>query len=102
MNLAKAFYTVDQCIYKHILLNKLHCLGLDVFTQNWFNVHLSGGKQAICTDGVKTNTLRINKGYHKSVLGPFLLFTLDINTPTQSYNIHFYADDTVLYAFGSS
>ena len=74
LDLSKAFDTVDH----NILLSKLSSIGLDDLTISWFTSYLSGRKQAVVANGVRSSSLVIDKGVPQgSILRP-LLFTLYI------------------------
>ena len=99
IDLSKAFDTVSH----NILLQKLASSGLDDLSVKWFSNYLTGRTQSVVADGFKSNSLLINKGVPQgSILGP-LLFTLYINNiilPSLHCDVHFYADDTILYSLG--
>ena len=101
IDLSKAFDTVDH----QILIQKLSSIGLDELSVRWFSNYLSGRTQAVVADGFKSSALSINKGVPQgSILGP-LLFTIYVNNiavPSLNCDVHFYADDTILYSSGTS
>lgn len=74
--------------------------GLSEQAVAWFSNYLSDRSQCIRCDGLCSNTVAVTKGVPQgSVLGP-LLFTIYINNMGQKVlnaNLHFYADDTVIY-----
>ena len=76
---------------------------LNDLTISWFTSYLSGWKQAVFADGVRSSSLVIDKGVPQgSILRP-LLFTLYINNmllPSLNCNVHYYTDDTILYNSG--
>ena len=101
VDLSKAFDTVDH----NILLNKLSSIGLDKHSVRWFSNYLSGRKHSVVVDNMRSSSLSVNKGVPQgSISGP-TLFTLYINNiffPTEHCNVHYYADDTILYCVGDS
>ena len=75
IDLQKAFDTVDH----HILLDKLHALGLDSLCINWFRSYLTGRSQVVDMQGVHSEFSDITCGVPQgSILGP-LLFLLYVN-----------------------
>ena len=99
IDLSKAFDTVDH----QILIQKLASIGFDDLAVSWFVNYLTGRTQAVVADNFKSSSLLIKKGVPQgSILGP-LLFTLYMNNmvlPSLHSDVHFYADDTILYCFG--
>ena len=96
IDLSKAFDTVDHDVLKLRLLNS----GLSEQAVAWFSNYLSNRSQCIKYDGLCFDIATIYKGVPQgSVLGP-LLFTIYINNlghNVSDANLHFYADDTVIY-----
>lgn len=86
---------------RHELNNTLYLTHAFIFSLikiSFFQVYLCDRTQVICT-GLMVSLLKTKGVPQGSMLGP-LLFVVYINniTPIQTYNIHFYADDTILYA----
>uniref|UniRef100_A0A8C2EK04 Reverse transcriptase domain-containing protein n=1 Tax=Cyprinus carpio TaxID=7962 RepID=A0A8C2EK04_CYPCA len=96
IDLSKAFDTVDH----EILLHRLRSVGLSKHVIFWFKNYLINRTQCVQAEGINSGLLEIVKGVPQgSVLGP-LLFTIYINSidhGNQDVNLHFYADDTVMY-----
>uniref|UniRef100_A0A8C5N2E5 Reverse transcriptase domain-containing protein n=1 Tax=Gouania willdenowi TaxID=441366 RepID=A0A8C5N2E5_GOUWI len=101
IDLSKAFDTVDHAILKR----RLHLIGLSEHTVAWFSNYLENRTQCIKYEGLCSEFVTVHKGVPQgSVLGP-LLFILYINNVEENVsdaNMHFYADDTIIYCFGSS
>ena len=101
IDLTKAFDTVDHSI----LLEILGHLGFDESACKWCTSYLSDRTQCVMADSARSSFAEVTKGVPQgSILGP-LLFTLFINdiAPNQdNCKVHFYADDTVLYASAHS
>ena len=77
IDLSKAFDTVEHAVLRHWLL----CLGLSDHVVSWFTNYLSDRTQCL--------NLCVHKGM---LLGKNVL----------DGNMHFYADDTIIYSFGST
>ena len=99
IDLSKAFDTVDH----QILIQKLVSIGFDDLAVSWFVNYLTGRTQAVVADNFKSSSLLIKKGVPQgSILGPLLLtlYMNNIALPSLHSDVHFYADDTILYSFG--
>ena len=92
MDLQKAFDTVDHCV----LMHKLEAMG--VSCTSWFYSYLSGRKQCVEVDGLRSDLRDISCGVPQgSILGP-LLFLVYINDMYRSVQcqLSLYADDSAL------
>ena len=101
IDLSKAFDTVNH----DILLAKLASLGFDNISLKWFNSYLHGRTQCLNVSGITSAVLETKNSVPQgSILGPtlFSLYINDIWSPSEECKAHFYADDTILYAFGTS
>ena len=80
-------------------------MGLDIPTVNWFRNYLNSRFQVVVADGFRSSSLTVCKGVPQgSILGP-LLFTMYLNyliALLEYCFIHFYADDAILCAVGST
>ncbi|CDQ98175.1 unnamed protein product [Oncorhynchus mykiss] len=98
IDLSKAFDTVDHAI----LRQRLSSVGLSEHAVAWFANYLSDRAQCTQFDGLMSVKLSVLNGVSQgSVLGP-LLFTIYINDLDKNAQLHFYADDTVIYRCASS
>ena len=101
IDLSKAFDTVNH----EILFGKLNSLGFDNVSLRWFKNYFTGRTQCIDVAGLTSEALVINSGVPQgSILGP-VLFSLYINNicdHLEHCKVHFYADDTILYASAPS
>lgn len=101
IDLSKAFDTVDH----HILRLRLSSIGLSDQAVGWFENYLSERSQCVQFNGITSEPLNIANGVPQgSVLAP-LLFSIYINNIGQNVsgaNLHFYADDTVVYCAAPS
>lgn len=101
IDLSKAFDTVDHAVLK----NRLLSLGLSEHAIAWFSNYLNNRTQCIKLEGLCSKFVAVHKGVPQgSVLGPllFLLYINDLGQNVSDTNLHFYADDTVIYCYGSS
>ena len=100
LDLSAAFDTIDH----NILLNRL-CdrIGLCGTTLRWFKSYLHNRTQCVCLEEAISSAMSLLFGVPQgSVLGPILfsIYTLPIGDIARHHGIpiHFYADDTQLYA----
>uniref|UniRef100_A0AAX7U0Q4 Reverse transcriptase domain-containing protein n=1 Tax=Astatotilapia calliptera TaxID=8154 RepID=A0AAX7U0Q4_ASTCA len=101
IDLSKAFDTVDHAILKHRLLS----LGLSRHVVSWFTNYLSDRTQCIKCENLCSELLNIHTGVPQgSILGPllFIMYINDLGQNVSNASMHFYADDTVIYSFGSN
>lgn len=101
LDLSKAFDTVDHAVLKQRLL----CLGLSDCVVSWFMNYLSDRTQCIKCDGLCSALVKVHKGVPQgSILGPllFIMYINELGHNVSDANMHFYADDTIIYCFGSS
>ena len=101
VDLSKAFDTVSHSS----LLNKLPSFGIHGTELNWFTDYLFNRKQFVQSNGCASDIISIFCGVPQgSIIGP-LLFIMHFNaahTVLQNSKIITYADDTVIFASGSS
>ena len=96
LDLKKAFDTVDH----NILLKKLRTFNLSSETIDWFDSYLSGRKQSVKHQGVKSQYLPVTCGVPQGfILEPllFILYINDLHTYLNDCQVSLYADDTALY-----
>ena len=75
LDLSKAFCTVDH----QILLKKLHCLGLNKNSMEWFKSHLSDREQVTSIGNGLSSLMPVTVGVPQGgILGP-LLFIVYVN-----------------------
>ena len=98
LDLSAAFDTIDH----KILFRRLHQLGIRGPALAWFKSYLTGRKQSVNIQGVKSEKQDLPYGVPQgSVLGPilFTLYTLPLGDIARKFGlrVHIYADDTQLY-----
>uniref|UniRef100_A0A8C6KGR8 Reverse transcriptase domain-containing protein n=1 Tax=Nothobranchius furzeri TaxID=105023 RepID=A0A8C6KGR8_NOTFU len=101
IDLSKAFDTVDHAI----LINRLISLGLSEHSVAWFSNYLTNRTQCVKCEDLCSDFGAVQRGVPQgSVLGPllFILYINDLGQNIKDANIHFYADDTIIYCFGTS
>ena len=95
LDFSKAFDTVDH----DILLLKLGHYGIRGTALDWFRDYMSGRKQFVTYNGVKSSLSNVSCGVPQgSILGPllFLIYVNDIQNVTH-HSFHFYLPMTVIY-----
>lgn len=101
LDLKKAFDTVDH----GILLSKLSSIGLSENSLQWFQSYITGRKQRTCCENELSSELPVTHGVPQgSILGPllFVVYINDLPNVLESCCASLYADDTVIYCYGSS
>ncbi len=101
LDLKKAFDTVDHTI----LLNKLATFNISPQMIEWFEDYLTLRKQAVKSQGKKSEFLNISCGVPQgSILGPllFIMYINDLVDYLVTCKASLYADDTALYTSADS
>ena len=101
------FLDIEKCfdtINHSILLRKLKCYGINETENKWFENYLSDRHQCVRIGGVTSEILPCTTGVPQgSILGPllFLIYVNDICQFVGNQNCNVFADDTILYSFGT-
>ena len=101
LDLTKAFDTVDH----RILLRKLSKIGLCENSLQWFRSYITDRKQRTCCGNELSDELPVTHGVPQgSILGPllFVIYINDLPSVLDACQASLYADDTVIYCYGSS
>ena len=96
IDLSKAFDSIDH----QLLLEKLEAYGVAGKEKMWFREYLSGRKQQVSVNGVKSSWNEVKLGVPQgSILGPllFTMFVNDLPDVLDSCSVNLYADDTMIY-----
>ena len=99
LDLSSAF----EKVWHNGLIAKLNQIGVSGLCLNTISTYLSGRKQVVVVDGVKSDVLSVEAGVPQgSRLGPllFIIYVNDIIDDLES-DILIFADDTTLLASGS-
>ena len=100
LDIEKCFYTINHSI----LLRKLECYGINETGNKWFENYLSDRHQCVRIGGVTSEILPCTTGVPQgSIWGPllFLIYVNDICQFVGNQNCNVFADDTILYSFGT-
>ena len=101
LDLTKAFDTVDH----RILLRKFSEIGLCEKSLQWFRSYITDRKQRTCCGNELSDELPVTHGVPQgSILGPliFVIYINDLPNVLDACQASLYADDTVIYYYGSS
>ena len=93
IDLSKAFDSISHSI----LLNKLSAIGVSKETVKWFESYLTGRFQKVRIGSSSSAALPITHGLpQRAILSPllFCIYTNDLPTVTQSYNLNSFVDDS--------
>ena len=97
LDFSKAFDKLDI----KITLQKIHDMGITGKLFNWLQAFLSGRKQSVLVDGVKSDRVPVRSGVPQgSVIGPlmFLILLKDIDSETEFTHVASFADDTRIFS----
>ena len=98
LDFSKAFDKVDH----RILLKKLHLYGIRGKAYEWISSFLSGRKQHVVVDGVRSPAIDVVSGVPQgTVLGPllFILYINDIFNSVKHSIIKVFADDSKVHKY---
>ena len=101
LDVTKAFDTVDH----RILLRKLSKIGLCENSLQWFCSYITDRKRRTCCGNELSDELPVTHGVPLgSILGPllFVIYINDLPSVLDACQASLYADDTVIYCYGSS
>uniref|UniRef100_A0A8C7L4Z9 Reverse transcriptase domain-containing protein n=1 Tax=Oncorhynchus kisutch TaxID=8019 RepID=A0A8C7L4Z9_ONCKI len=101
IDLAKAFDSVNH----HILIGRLNSLGFSNDCLAWFTNYFSDRVQCVKSEGLLSGSLAVSIGVPQgSILGAtlFSVYINDVALAAGDSLIHLYADDAILYTYGSS
>lgn len=101
LDLSRAFDTISH----DILLDKLHAYGIRGTAHEWLSNYLNNRRQFVSYNGMNSYNGNIDIGVPQgSILGPllFLLYVNDLYNVTNKVSFIQFADDTSIYATGSS
>ena len=96
IDLSKAFDSVDH----QILLEKLETYGVKGGEKDWFREYLSGRRQQVTINGMKSSWMDIELGVPQgSILGPllFMIYMNDLPDVLNKCTVNLYADDATIY-----
>ena len=102
------FLDIEKCfdsINHDILRRKLAHYGVNGDALQWFENYLQGRRQCVRVNNVTSESRPCTMGVPQgSILGPllFLLYVNDFPQHVQNENCNIFADDTIIYSFGSN
>ena len=102
------FLDIEKCfdsINHDILRRKLAQYGVNGDALQWFENYLQGRPQCVRVNNVTSESRPCTMGVPQgSILGPllFLLYVNDFPQHVQNENCNIFADDTIIYSFGSN
>ena len=87
------------------ILQKLKYYGIDTISLEWFQNYLHCRSQCVRVNNVTSDEKPCHIGVPQgSILGPllFLRYVNDLPQYVQNQNCNIFADDTIIYSFGSN